>query len=175
MPFLGRILGRLASGAPAAGQHHWRQPHTPGLLYRRSAVCERWLHLRFPDRFVVNGSQQQFLVRDSSIGGWSNGVWNQVFSGVLGAPAQNFPPTASNNNPYTTLATSPVTREKPFLDVDSFDHYHVFIPALRTNSSGTTWANGLPPARPYRSRGSSSPNRRTPRRRSTTPWPAAST
>ena len=32
--------------------------------------------------FVINGSQQQFLVRDSSIGGWSNGVWNQVFSGV---------------------------------------------------------------------------------------------
>ena len=30
--------------------------------------------------FVINGSQQQFLVRDSSIGGWSNGVWNQVFS-----------------------------------------------------------------------------------------------
>ena len=37
--------------------------------------------------FIINGSQQQFLVRDSSIGGWSNGVWNQVFSGVLGAPA----------------------------------------------------------------------------------------
>jgi hypothetical protein len=92
--------------------------------------------------FVINGSQQQFLVRDSSIGGWSNGVWNQVFSGVLGAPAQNFPPTASNKNPYTTLAASPVTREKPFLYVDSSDHYNVFIPALRTNSSGTTWANG---------------------------------
>jgi hypothetical protein len=92
--------------------------------------------------FVINGSQQQFLVRDSSIGGWSNGVWNQVFSGVVGAPAQNFPPTTSNKNPYTTLATSPVTREKPFLYVDSSDHYNVFIPGLRTNSSGTTWANG---------------------------------
>ena len=34
--------------------------------------------------FVINGSQQQFLVRDSSIGGWSNGVWNQVFAGVAG-------------------------------------------------------------------------------------------
>ena len=40
--------------------------------------------------FVVNGSQQQFLVRYREIGGWSNGVWNQVFSGVLGAPAQSF-------------------------------------------------------------------------------------
>jgi hypothetical protein len=92
--------------------------------------------------FVINGSQQQFLVRDSSISGWSNGVWNQVFSGVMGAPGQNFPPTTSNTNPYTTLATSPVTREKPFLYVDLSDHYNVFIPGLRTNSSGTTWANG---------------------------------
>ena len=41
--------------------------------------------------FVINGSQQQWLTRDSEIGGWSNAVWNQVFSGVLGAPATSFP------------------------------------------------------------------------------------
>jgi hypothetical protein len=40
---------------------------------------------------IINGAQQQFLVRDSSISGWTNAVWNQVFSGVLGAPAQSFP------------------------------------------------------------------------------------
>jgi hypothetical protein len=91
---------------------------------------------------IINGSQQQFLVRDSSIGGWSNGVWNQVFSGVMRAPAQNFPPTKANPNPYTTLATSPVTREKPFLYIDSSGHYNVFVPALRRDSQGTTWANG---------------------------------
>src|SRR5947209_6110508 len=28
--------------------------------------------------FTVNGSQQQFFVRNSTIGGWSNAVWNQV-------------------------------------------------------------------------------------------------
>ena len=39
---------------------------------------------------VTNGSQQQYLVRNSSIGTWSNGVWNQVFAGVKGAPATNF-------------------------------------------------------------------------------------
>src|SRR4051794_27531169 len=76
--------------------------------------------------FIINGSQQQFLVRNSSIGGWSNGVWNQVFSGVAGAPAQSFP-----NPPYTTLPTSPVTREKPFLYVDSAGGYKVFVPTLR--------------------------------------------
>jgi hypothetical protein len=87
---------------------------------------------------IINGSQQQFFVRNSAIDGWSNGVWNQVFSGVIGAPAQSFP-----NPPYTTLATSPVTRERPFLYVDSNGDYKVFVPAVSTNSSGTTWASGM--------------------------------
>jgi hypothetical protein len=30
---------------------------------------------------VTNGSQQQYIVRDSDLNGWSNGVWNQVFCG----------------------------------------------------------------------------------------------
>ncbi len=92
--------------------------------------------------FVINGSQQQFLVRDSSIGGWSNGVWNQVFSGVTGAPPQSFSTTPFNPPPYTTLATSPVTRERPFLYVDSAGRYSVFVPAVRHDSSGTTWSSG---------------------------------
>jgi hypothetical protein len=92
--------------------------------------------------FIINGSQQQFLVRDSSIGGWSNGVWNQVFSGVLGAPPQSFGSTPYDPPPYTTLDTSPLTCEKPFLYIDSSGKYKVFVPALRQNSSGTTWSNG---------------------------------
>ncbi|MGN6333297.1 MAG: adenylyl cyclase [Motilibacteraceae bacterium] len=87
-------------------------------------------------QFVINGSQQQFLVRDSSIGGWSNGVWNQVFSGVEGAPAQSFP-----DPPYTTLDKTPVSREKPFLTKDEHG-WAVFVPAPRTESRGTTWADG---------------------------------
>ena len=92
--------------------------------------------------FIINGSQQQFLVRNSSIGGWSNGVWNQVFAGVVGAPPQSFSTTPYNPPPYTTLDTSPVTKERPFLYVDSSGHYNVFVPALRHDSVGTTWANG---------------------------------
>jgi hypothetical protein len=95
--------------------------------------------------FIINGSQQQFLVRNSEIGGWSNGVWNQVFSGVVGAPPQSFSATPTNPPPYTTLGTSPVTREKPSLYVDSYNHYNVFVPALRRDSRGTTWANGPAP------------------------------
>ena len=40
---------------------------------------------------TINGSQQQFIVRNSSLNGWSNGVWNQVFAGTRGAPPQSFP------------------------------------------------------------------------------------
>jgi hypothetical protein len=90
------------------------------------------------DGITINGSQQQWLTRDSELGGvWTNGVWNQVFSGVTGAPQQGFP-----NPPYTTLPSSPVTREKPFLYVDGSGHYRVFVPSLRHATSGTTWAQG---------------------------------
>ncbi len=90
--------------------------------------------------FVVNGSQQQFMVRDSSVEGWSNAVWNQVFSGVTGAPAYTF-----SDPPYTTLATSPVTREKPYLYVDASGNYNVFVPKTRFESADTTWGNGATP------------------------------
>jgi len=86
---------------------------------------------------VTNGSQQQYLVRNSSIGTWSNGVWNQVFSGVNGAPAQSFP-----TPPYTTLATTPLTREKPYLYLDDKGKYRVFVPKAEKNTSGTTWQDG---------------------------------
>jgi hypothetical protein len=82
-------------------------------------------------------SQQQWYTRDSQIGGWLNGVWNMVFSGVQGAPANGFPEPV-----YTTLATTPISREKPYLYVDSGGNYRVFVPATRTSSSGTTWAAG---------------------------------
>ncbi|RST03965.1 discoidin domain-containing protein [Streptomyces sp. WAC05374] len=90
------------------------------------------------DGQVGNYSQQQWYTRDSAIGGWSNSVWNQVFSGVEGAPAQSFPEPR-----YTTLATTPISREKPFLYLDGTE-YKVFAPAKRTNARGTSWASGTP-------------------------------
>ena len=60
---------------------------------------------QFDGSTVINGSQQQWLVRNSELDGWTNGVWNQVFSGVVGAPAQCFPAAACG--PYTTLADQP--------------------------------------------------------------------
>jgi len=82
---------------------------------------------------IVNGSQQQWITRNSNLGGgWSNGVWNQVFCGDNGAPAQNF----GNGGVFTTLATCPVTEEAPFLYTDSQGSYNVFVPAVQHNSVG---------------------------------------
>lgn len=90
------------------------------------------------DGITINGSQQQWITRNSELGdAWTNGVWNQVFSGVVGAPAADYP-----TNPYTVLPTSPVTREKPYLYVDAKGDYRVFLPALRHDTAGTSWAAG---------------------------------
>ena len=51
------------------------------------------------DGTVINGSQQQWLTRNSRLTAWTNGVWNQVFSGTQGAPAQCFPAAASCGGP----------------------------------------------------------------------------
>jgi hypothetical protein len=91
---------------------------------------------------TINGSQQQFIVRNSSLNGWSNGVWNQVFAGTVGAPPQSFP-----TPPYTTLDTNPVSRERPYLYVDAAGKWNVFVPSLQRNSAGTTWADGPTPGR----------------------------
>ncbi|GHJ37785.1 ricin-type beta-trefoil lectin domain protein [Streptomyces sp. TS71-3] len=92
------------------------------------------------DGQINSGSQQQWLTRNSEIGSWTGSNWNQVFVGAKGAPAQSFPsPT------YTTVGSAPKTREKPFLYVDDAGDYQVFVPAVQSNSSGTTW-NGKTPA-----------------------------
>lgn len=93
--------------------------------------------------YVVSGSQQQWLTRNSVVDGWSNGVWNQVFSGVTGAPDDAGYP----NPPYTTLASTPLSREKPYLYVDDAGKYFVRVPAAKRDTSGVSWANGMTPGR----------------------------
>ncbi|MYT81924.1 F5/8 type C domain-containing protein [Streptomyces sp. MnatMP-M77] len=84
-------------------------------------------------------SQQQWYTRDSSVGGWTNAVWNMTFSGVQGAPAASYP-----TPPYTTLDTTPISREKPFLYLDG-NEYKVFVPAKRVNARGVSWDGGTQP------------------------------
>jgi len=118
---------------------------------------------------VGNDGQQQFFTRNSNIDAWSNGVWNQVFLGDQGAPATSFGP---GTNQYTTLPSTPVSAEKPFLYTDAAGRYRVFVPAVRHDSAGTSYAGGTPA-------GSSIPIQRffvahpgTPFRRSTRRSPA---
>ncbi|GAA3801260.1 RICIN domain-containing protein [Sphaerisporangium flaviroseum] len=91
------------------------------------------------DGQVRSGSQQQWLSRNAQWGSWTGSNWNMVFVGVTNAPSGSFP-----NPPYTTVNTTPVVREKPFLYVDQAGAYQVFVPALRGNSQGTTWTGGAP-------------------------------
>ena len=121
---------------------------------------------------VINGSQQQWLTRNSTIGSWSNGVWNQVFAGVEGAPSDETFPTP----PYTTLETTPVSREKPYLFVDARR------PLPRPRAVGRSATRAASPGPTERRPGarcrcptSSSPGRPTRCRRSTASSPAADT
>jgi hypothetical protein len=94
----------------------------------------------FSGSTLTNGSQQQWVTRNTDIDSWSNGVWNQVFCGDPGAPAQSF--GVAGQNPYTTLATCPVTEEEPFLYTRPDGNDSVFVPAVQHNSSGPAWTSG---------------------------------
>ncbi|MEV4641191.1 ricin-type beta-trefoil lectin domain protein [Actinoplanes sp. NPDC049548] len=96
------------------------------------------------DGNTESASQQQWYTKDSTLGSWSGSVWNMVFSGTNGAPATNFS-TAAAGPRYTTLATTPVSRDVPYLYLDPAGKYRVFLPSLRTNASGPSWANGSTP------------------------------
>jgi hypothetical protein len=94
------------------------------------------------DGNVVPASQQQWLSRNSKWSKWNNGVWNMVFVGCVNAPDGAFP-----DPPYTVVKQTPIVREKPYLTVDSSGQYSIFVPALRTNSRGVSWADGPAPGK----------------------------
>ncbi|MER5966076.1 RICIN domain-containing protein [Streptomyces sp. NPDC002057] len=91
------------------------------------------------DGQVRSGTQQQWLTRNSQLGSWTGSNWNMVFVGSQGVPNTSFP-----SPPYTTIAQTPVVREKPFLYVDDAGAYRVFVPSTRTDSTATTWSGGNP-------------------------------
>ncbi|MGX6603027.1 ricin-type beta-trefoil lectin domain protein [Micromonosporaceae bacterium Da 78-11] len=97
------------------------------------------------DGTAESASQQQFYTKDSTLGAWSGSNWNMVFSGTNGAPATNFNTDPASGPRHTNLATTPVSRDVPYLYLDSAGKYRVFLPSLRTNASGPSWANGSTP------------------------------
>ncbi|HVM48482.1 MAG TPA: immunoglobulin-like domain-containing protein [Candidatus Acidoferrum sp.] len=92
------------------------------------------------DATISSISQQQWLSRNDIWGSWSGEVWNMVFVGVSNPPAGAWPA-----NVYTTVTNTPLIREKPFLCLDTNGNYTVMVPALQTNTIGTTWAAGPTP------------------------------
>ena len=83
---------------------------------------------------------QQYLVRNSAIGGANGcpqGLWNMVYAGVTGAPAPVFAGQCQQN---TVLPTTTVSEEEPFLYTDSSGGFGVFVPTVRHDSSGPSWA-----------------------------------
>ena len=101
------------------------------------------------DGVTDSRSQQQWLTKDTTLGSggtgaWVGSVWNMVFAGVNGAPAQDFT-TDHNAHHYTTLPTTPVSRDVPYLYIDADGKFRVFLPSLRTSASGPSWASGSTP------------------------------
>ncbi len=91
------------------------------------------------DGTVRSGTQQQWFTRNSHIGGWRGSNWNMMFAGVEGAPPTSFP-----EPPYTNLQTVALIREKPFLHITRLGEWAVFVPAVRRDTRGTSWAGGAP-------------------------------
>jgi hypothetical protein len=85
-----------------------------------------------------SAGQFYFYMRDSQIGSWVGQFVNYVFTGVVGAPATNI-----NPNDVTTLPTTPISRDAPFLYMDHGNRFNVYIPAARTNTSGFHWGPGI--------------------------------
>jgi DUF5010 C-terminal domain/F5/8 type C domain len=86
---------------------------------------------------IFGQSQQQWFTRNSELTSFFEILWNMTFVGVINAPVNSFPNPAA-----TTIAQTPAVREKPFLYLDGAGTYNVFVPALRTNTQGTSWSSG---------------------------------
>jgi hypothetical protein len=91
------------------------------------------------DGVIRSGSQQQWFTRNSAMRGWEGSNWNMMFMGVDGAPATSFP-----EPPVTALADAPIVRDKPFLHLTASGAWQVFVPAVRRNARGVSWAAGMP-------------------------------
>jgi hypothetical protein len=92
------------------------------------------------DDTISSISQQQWLSRNDIWGNWDGGVWNMVFVGVSNPPAGIWPAKV-----YTTITNTPLIAEKPYLFLDTNGYYNVMVPALQTNTLGTTWGAGPTP------------------------------
>jgi len=86
---------------------------------------------------TTSGSQQQWFSRNSNFGKWNGGVWNMVFLGNNGAvPGSHC--GDSGGSPYTTVGTTPVIAEKPFIIIDGTGKFYLQVPRTEYNKVGPT-------------------------------------
>ena len=122
---------------------------------------------------TINGSQQQWLTRNSEVANWTNGVWNQVFSGVVGAPERRDVPRPDlhDNREDSRLAARSRTSTSM-----TPGRYFVRVPSAQNESSGSlVERTARRRVAASRSRTSTSRSRAIPRRSSTPISRAAST
>ena len=145
---------RAASGlsiAPAGGTMQWavsqavslRRTHVRGglvLHQHHGWASGGWMSDSLVDDNVDSGSQQQWISRNCDWKSWTGSNWNMVFVGVVHPPDGAWP-----QPPYTTVAQTPVVREKPFLQVNAAGEFSVRVPALHRDSVGITWRGGETP------------------------------
>ena len=147
---------RAAEGfsvSPAGGTMQWavsqaapfRRMHVRGSMVLNQDhgwASGGWMADDRIDGTVDSGTQQQWFARNTEWGRWTGANWNMVFVGDAHAPADTWP-----EPPNTVAATTPVVREKPFLEVDAAGRYSVRVPALARDSTGITWRSGATPGR----------------------------
>ena len=120
---------------------------------------------------VESGSQQQWLSRNTELilpngttsTAWSNGLWNMVFVGCIGAPlsfcgtcpGNAIPPcncvnchgqpncsVTCSGSPYTTIAQTPIIAEKPYItSAADLSSYSLIVPQVEINKVGTSQTN----------------------------------
>jgi hypothetical protein len=133
---------------PAGGTMQWavsqavslRRMHIRGglvLHQHHGWASGGWMSDSLVDGNVDSGSQQQWISRNCDWKSWTGANWNMVFVGVVHPPDGAWP-----SPPYTTIARTPVVREKPFLQVDAGGEFSVRVPGLRSDSVGITWRGG---------------------------------
>ena len=136
---------------PTGGTMQWavsqavpfRRMHVLGdlvLHQNRGWASGGWISDSLIDGNTDSGSQQQWISRNSGWRSWTGSNWNMVFVGMVHPPEGAWP-----TPPYTTIAQTPIVREKPFLDVDEKGNWSVRVPSLRTNSVGISWRGGTTP------------------------------
>jgi hypothetical protein len=142
---------RAAEGlsiAPTGGTMQWavsqavslRRMHVRGNLVlhqHRGWASGGWMSDSLVDGNVDSGTQQQWISRNCDWKSWTGSNWNMVFVGVGHPPEGAWP-----SPPYTTIAQTPVVREKPFLQVNAAGEFSVRVPGLRSDSIGITWRGG---------------------------------